>query len=98
MNSFTPQQVQRVTLSGSGFQAITFPKYSGCYLVKNFSADDIFVSFAESGQTQNNSIRIVTGYGQKCYANMRGGLDGQNKTNTVYISGSGEVEVQQVYF
>ena len=98
MNSFTPQQVQRVTLSGSGFQAVTFTNYSGCYLVKNFSAGDIFVSFAESGQTQSNSIRIVTGYGQACFANARGGLSGQNKTNTIYISGIGEVEVQQVYF
>ena len=92
------QQVQRVTISGSGFQEVAFTYPSGKYLVKNFSEGDIYVSFADSGQTENNSMRIASGFGQVCVINERGGEAGQLKTSSIYVSGSGEVEIQQLWY
>ena len=92
------QQVQRVTISGSTFQEVAFVYPSGKWLVKNFSAGDIYVSFANSGQTQDNSIRIASGYAQVCQINERSGEAGQTKVKSIYIKGSGEVEIQQLWF
>ena len=90
------QQVQRVTLAGKA-TAVTFPYPSGKYLVKNFSSGDVYVSF-ESTCNPATSIRIVSGYGQVCEINERGGAAGQEKAMTIYVNGTGEVEVQQLWF
>lgn len=92
------QQVQRITLNGSGFEEIQFSYPSGKYLVKNFSDGDVYVSFAESGQTTDSSIRIASGFGQVCFINERGGEAGQLKTKSIFVSGSGEVEIQQLWY
>lgn len=90
------QQVQRVTLSGTA-TPVTFKFPSGKYLVKNYSSGDIYVSF-ESTCNPASSIRIVSGYGQVCEINERGGAAGQAKSKTIYVNGTGEVEVQQLWF
>ena len=90
------QQVQRVALSGTA-AAVTFPNPSGKYLVKNYSSGDIYISF-ESTCNPATSIRIVSGYGQVCEINERGGAAGQEKAKTIYVNGTGEVEVQQLWF
>lgn len=90
------QQVQRVTLSGSA-TPVNFDYPSGKYLVKNYSSGDIYVSF-ESTCNPATSIRIVSGYGQVCLIRERGGSIGQEKQKTIYINGTGEVEVQQLWF
>lgn len=90
------QQVQRVTLAGKA-TAVTFPYPSGKYLVKNYSSGDIYVSF-ESTCNPATSIRIASGYGQLCEINERGGAAGQEKAKTIYVNGTGEVEVQQLWF
>ena len=90
------QQVQRVTLAGKA-TAVTLPYPSGKFIVKNFSGGDIYVSF-ESTVAPASSIRIASGYGQLCEINERGGAAGQEKTKTIYINGTGEVEVQQLWF
>lgn len=90
------QQVQRVTLSGAA-TPVNFEYPSGKYLVKNYSSGDIYVSF-ESTCNPATSIRIVSGYGQVCEINERGGAAGQEKQKTIYINGTGEVEVQQLWF
>lgn len=90
------QQVQRVTLSGTA-TAVTFSYPSGKYLVKNYSSGDIYVSF-ESTCNPATSIRIVSGYGQVCEINERGGAAGQEKVKAIYLNGTGEVEVQQLWF
>ena len=68
------QQVQRVTLSGAA-TPVNFEYPSGKYLVKNYSSGDIYVSF-ESTCNPATSIRIVSGYGQVCEINERGGAAG----------------------
>lgn len=90
------QQVKRVTLEGA-VMPVSFDYPSGRYIVKNFSSGDIYVSF-ESTVAPASSIRIVSGYGQVCEINERGGAEGQEKSKTIYINGTGEVEVQQLWF
>ena len=65
------QQVQRVTLNGAA-TPVNFAYPCGKYLVKNYSSGDIYVSF-ESTCNPATSIRIVSGYGQVCEINERGG-------------------------
>ena len=90
------QQVQRVTLSGA-VKPVTFPYPSGRFLVKNYSSDDIYVSF-ENTVNPATSIRIASQMGQVCVISERGGGIGQEKSKTIYINGTGEVEVQQLWF
>ena len=89
------QQVQRITTSG--ITAVTFPNASGKYLVKNFSSGDIYVSFEET-VAPATSIKIASQMAQVCQINERGGAVGQEKAFTIYVNGTGEVEVQQLYF
>lgn len=90
------QRVKRVTLAGTA-TPVEFEAPSGRYLVKNFSSGDVYVSFEETVD-KNSSIRIVSGYGQLCEINERGGANGQAKAYTIYLNGTGEVEVQQLWF
>lgn len=90
-------KLKRVTLTEEGFTAIAFDSNSGEYLVKNFSSGDIFVAFSANA-TEDTAIKIATGHGQVCLINKEGGNRGQIKTKTVYIKGSGEVEVQQLWY
>lgn len=90
------QQVQRVTLAGA-VMPVNFTYPSGKFLVKNFSLGDIYVSF-ESTVAQTSSIKIASGYGQVCEINERGGASGQAKATTIYLNGTGEVEVQELWY
>lgn len=89
--------VKRVTLTGSDFEEVEFDKLCGRYLVKNFAEDDIYVSFDEDA-TEDTSVKIPAGYFQEVIANEHlGGLDAY-KTSSIYIEGTGEVEVQQLCY
>ena len=90
------QQVKRVTLTGEVAE-IEFVKLCGKYMVKNFSSSDIYVSFDETF-TEENSVKIPAGYYQVVIANeWLGGID-VFKTSSIYIQGTGEVEVQQLCY
>lgn len=93
------QQVQRVTLTGSVFEKVEFDKAGSKYMVKNFTDDDIYVSF-DSTATTDNSVKIPAGFYQVVIANEYDSLinDYKNSTDSVYIKGTGEVEVQQLWF
>lgn len=89
------QKVIRKTLSGSGFNAVTFADKSRFYLVKNFSSSDILVSF-DNTATDEECFKIKSGNAESVAVNF-GGVDKEEYyTNTLYIKGSGEVEVQQL--
>lgn len=90
------QQVKRVTLEGA-VMPVSFDYPSGRFLVKNFSSGDVYVSF-ESTVAPASSIKISAGYGQLCEINERGGADGQAKSKTIYLNGTGEVEVQALWY
>lgn len=88
--------LKRVTLSGAT-TALTFNNKCGKYLVKNFTNSAIYVSF-ESELVEENSIKIAAGMGQVCLINEFYERSQAVKTNTIYIKGSGEVEVQQLCY
>ncbi len=90
------QRVKRIQLTG-GVSELEFDTYGGQYLVKNFSGGDIYVSF-EDTVSEDTSIKISNGYAQVCVINERDGFNGQAKAKTLYIKGTGEVEVQQLWF
>lgn len=90
------QQVQRVTLAGA-VMPVTFTKNSGQFLVKNFSSGDIYASFEET-VNPSTSIKISSGMGQRCVINENGGGNGQAKAKVIYLNGTGEVEVQILWF
>ena len=90
------QHIQRVNLSGD-VQEVKFEYNSGRYLVKNFSGGDIYASF-EPTVVESISIRITNGYAQVCIINEKGTGYGQSKTDTIYLKGVGEVEVQQLWY
>lgn len=90
------QQIQRVTLEGE-ITEVAFDNLCGKYLIKNFSDEPIYVSFDEEF-TEANSTKIAAGFYQVVIANeWLGGLD-VYKTKSIYINGTGEVEVQQLCF
>lgn len=88
--------LKRVTLSGAT-AAVTFNNKCGKYLVKNFTSGNIYVSF-DSNLVEANSIKIAAGMGQVCLINEYYDWSQEVKTNTIYIKGSGEVEVQQLCY
>lgn len=88
------QQVKRVNLSG-GITKVSFDHVCGDYLVKNFSDNDVYVSF-ENNTADNEAIKIPA----KCYQVVvidywLGGHECY-KSKDIYIKGTGEVEVQQL--
>lgn len=89
------QRVCRETLNGET-KKITMPSPSGRWLVKNFSDNNIFVSF-EKDVNEANSIKIAPNMYQVCIINERNGA-GQEKSDSIYIKGTGEVEVQQLWW
>lgn len=86
--------VKRVTLNGK--TTISFPHKSPKWLVKNFSEADITVSFEENA-AEDEVITIASQMGQVIVEN-------ENATvykyvhDTIYITGSGIVEVQQLCY
>lgn len=85
------QVVKRVTLTGS-VKIVEFVNSSPKYLIKNFSEGDIYVSFY-APFTNNEAIKIASKFGQEVVANERF----NPATNVIYINGTGEVEVQQLW-
>lgn len=83
-------RVQRQILAGSE-TAFTFGQRSTQFLVKNFTDADIYVSFT-SGAQQDEMIKIPTMVSQMCMES----LGACESYNVVYVTGTGEVEVQQL--
>lgn len=88
------QSVKRVILEGGGQTKVEFDNPSSQYLVKNFSDEDIFVSF-EEGTEDDESIKITKDYAQLCVINAYSGQSAFTKE--IFIKGTGEVEVQQLW-
>lgn len=86
--------VKRIVLEGN-WQSITFPKATRVYFVKNFSDAPIYVSFEEN-DSENTSIKILSGTGEQVASNMSPISQPEDRTNTIYVKGTGEIEVQQM--
>lgn len=92
-------QVIRKTLDGAS-TAFTFSgtttggkvlDATSCrFLVKNFGSDPVYVDFADI-TAEADAIKIPGGTAQICMVEERGI---QARVNTIYVKGTGEVEVQ----
>lgn len=92
-------ETRRVTLSGSSFTAYEFKLPCTTWLIKNFSSNPIYVSFDENATTAN-AIKISKEFYQVCgvpVPKIRGGDSELTSTDTIYIKGSGEVEINQIF-
>lgn len=88
--------VKRITLTGAKSQ-VAFGEISNKWLVKNLSENDVFVSF-DADAAENAMIKIPKGMGQvvvdnEIFENNRG-----FGHTTIYLQGTGEIEVQQLCF
>ena len=87
------QSVKRVTLTGA-WQTITFTDKATHYFVKNYTEGDIFVSFA-ANDSEDESFKITAGIGEELAISFDA-IRGRYAVNTIYVKGTGEVEIQQL--
>ncbi len=85
--------LRRETLTGVQ-QTFTFDKARSDFLVKNLGESTIFVAF-DPNAIESRSIKIPSKYGQICSCSNVEGTTGMVSA-TIYITGTGEVEVQQL--
>lgn len=86
------QKVIRKTLAGE-WETFKFEDKSRFFFVKNFTDGDIYVSLKE-GCTEEESIKIKSGVGEEVAINYGGADIPLYKTDSVFVKGTGEVEVQ----
>ena len=89
------ENVKRITLTGN-WEAVTFTNASKTYLVKNFSGAEIYVSF-ERDDVDDSSIKILQDDREVITATPMILQALNYNLNTIYVKGTGEVEVQQIY-
>ena len=89
------QQVIRKTLTGD-WEAFTFTYDGYSFFVKNYTNSAIFVSFAENDE-EDESFKIFAGCGEEIFIN-KGIVSPALYAKTLYIKGTGEVEVQELDF
>ena len=88
------QAILRKTLTGN-WEEFSFPKKGRFFFVKNLTSADIFVSFEEN-DSEEESIKIKSGIGEEVSISFNGLDRKEYYTKTIYVKGSGEVEVQSL--
>ena len=88
------QKVIRKTLTGN-WEAFTFDVRSKSFCVKNFTDAPIFVSFVDDDE-ESESIKIREYMAEVCYMTSLYDLAGSFFVNTIYVKGTGEVEVEAI--
>ena len=87
------KKIKVQTKTVSGVEAFVFSSVATSFLIKNFTDNDIFVSF-EDNFTDSEAIRIGSNMGEEISSNINRSL--AFETNTIFVKGSGSVEVQQL--
>ena len=88
------QAVQRKTLDGS-WTPFTFGSASVRFFVKNFSNGAIFVSF-KNNDSEAESVKIMSMMAENVAVCFNGNNYPEARVDTIYVKGSGEVEVQAI--
>lgn len=88
------QKVIRKTLTG-GWEPFTFDVKSKSFCVKNFTNAPIYVSFID-GDSLDESIKIREYMAEICYITSLYNLAGSFFRDTIYVKGTGEVEVEAI--
>lgn len=91
------QSVKRITITGADWNTVSFDNEAPVFLVKNFGANAIEVSFDNTALT-TETIKINEGYFQEIEASGFSNKILQVGAKTIYIKGTAddEVEVQQI--
>ena len=90
------QQIKRLNVSSQA--QIKFRYQAKSYFVKNYTSGDIYVSFEEvTNSDYSECYKITSGIAEEVYI-ARTGISNKYLTDTIYIYGNGEVEVQQLDF
>ena len=89
------QKVIRQTLQGS-FTAFTFDVKVRTFFVKNFTEGDIYFSFANDNE-EAGAFKIASGMGEEVFINGSYST-AAHYTKTLYVKGTGEVEVEALDF
>ena len=90
------QQLKRLNVSSQ--TQINFRYQAKSYFVKNFTEGDIYVSFeAITNDDYSECYKIKSGIAEEVYI-ARTGISNKYLTDTIYIYGNGEVEIQQLDF
>ena len=90
------QQLKRLTVTTQA--QVNFRYQAKSYFVKNFTEGDIYVSFeAITNDDYSECYKIKSGIAEEVYI-ARTGISNKYLTDTIYIYGNGEVEIQQLDF
>lgn len=90
------QQIKRLNVSSQA--QIKFRYQAKSFFVKNYTNGDIFVSFEEvTNDDYSECYKIKSGIAEEVYI-ARTGISNKYLTDTIYIYGNGEVEIQQLDF
>ena len=93
-NEEVKQKVIRKTLIGE-WEPFTFDVKSRSFCVKNFSDGPCYVSFVDDDET-SESIKISSGMAEVCYITMLQNLANSFARDTIYVYGTGEIEVEAI--
>lgn len=88
------QAVQRKTLTG-GWTAFQFERKGRFFVVKNFSDAPVLVSFLND-EIETEAVKINAGMAEECAISFDAIDRDQYYTDTVFVKGTGEVEVQNL--
>lgn len=86
------QELLRKTLTGD-WEAFTFPKKSRFFIVKNLSENAVLATF-ENDATDAECFKIPAGTSEEVAISFDPIDREQYQVNTVWVKGTGEVEVQ----
>lgn len=90
-------KVKKIILNGN-CEKVQFEGWKcSKWLIKNFSENDVMASFDENCP-ENSSIKIPAGMGQTIINNEYLGNLEIDFFNEIYLSGTGEVEVQLICY
>lgn len=88
------QAVQRKTLTGA-WAEFKFSRKGRFFVVKNLSDSDALVSFLND-EVEDEAIKIKAGATEKCAISFDPIDRKEYQTDTVFVKGTGEVEVQAI--
>ena len=88
------QSVKRKTLTGN-WEEYKFDRKAKRFFVKNYTSGDIYVSFANNDD-EAESFKIKTGMGEEVAITYNDLLGAENVVDSIYVKGTGEVEVEQL--
>lgn len=89
------QQVLRKTISAGGWTEFKFNQPAKTFFVKNFSEEDILVTF-EDDEIEAEAFKIPAGMAEEIAVSYNNQSNPKYLKDAVYVKGVGEVEVEEL--